>query len=212
MCLDCSNITLPQGNTGNTGPTGATGAAGTNGTDGVDGASLIDALFTRLSTSATSLSEITNIPIDVTKAFVDTGDGLEYEIYYSYTYTSGTDGGNVQLSLEDGINTIALLNASPISITQYYAGIVVTGTIIRRSDSSINHTRHIRQVPNNTYSSPTDIISGKVNNEVYTTTVNPGTIDNTSANLILSAKGILNSGTNTINVEFFKLKAIKKLV
>lgn len=206
MCVDCSNITLPQGNTGNTGPTGAAG------TDGLDGASLIDALFSRPSTSAITLSEITNIPIDVTKVFSDTGDGLEYEIYYSFNYSSSTDGGNVQLSLEDGINSIDLLNASPISITQYYAGIVVYGTIIRRSDSSINHTRHIRQIPNNTYSSPTDIISGKVNNEVYSTTVNPGTIDNTSSNLVLSAKGVVNSGTNSIKVEFFKLKAIKKLV
>ena len=47
---------------------------------------------------------------------------------------------------------------------------------------------------------------------MYSTTVNPGTIDNTSSNLVLSAKGVVNSGTNSIKVEFFKLKAIKKLV
>jgi len=207
MCKNCSNVTLPQGNTGATGPAGP---AGTNGTNGLDGAALLGTKFNRPSTSALTLSEITNIPIDVSAVFAEAGDAIEYEIAFSYNYVSGTHGGSVQLSLEDGINSVGVLG-SPAAVGSGLQSCLISGTIVRVSDSAINHNYTISQLASTQYSSPINTIGGAPKSVNYVTVTNPGTIDNTSANLKLSAKGILNAGTNNIKVEFFKVKAIKLL-
>jgi uncharacterized membrane protein len=207
MCKNCSNVTLPQGNTGATGPAGP---AGTNGTNGLDGAALLGTKFNRPSTSALTLSEITNIPIDVSAVFAEAGDAIEYEIAFSYNYVSGTHGGAVQISLEDGINTVGMLT-SPAAVGSGLQACLISGTIVRVSNSAINHNYTISQLASTQYSSPINVIGGAPKSVNYVTVTNPGTIDNTSASLKLSAKGILNAGTNNIKVEFFKVKAIKLL-
>jgi len=207
-CSNCSNITLPSGSTGSQGPQGIPGNNGTNGTNGLDGASLLGTKFNRPSTSALTLSEITNIPIDITEVFSTTGDAVEYEIAFSYNYVSGTHGGAVQISLEDGINTVGMLT-SPAAVGSGLQACLISGTIVRVSNSAINHNYTISQLASTQYSSPINVIGGAPKSVNYVTVTNPGTIDNTSASLKLSAKGILNAGTNNIKVEFFKVKAIK---
>lgn len=205
-CNNCSNITLPQGSIGPAGPTGATGA---NGTNGLDGASLLGTKFNRPSTSAITLSEITNIPIDVTQVFSATGDALEFEIIYSFNYVSGTDAGNIQLSLEENINTLPLFSNMPLINDNGFQSVMIKGTIVRASDSSINYNLEVFQPASAIYSSPKSQIGNIYDRGNSITVTNPGTINNTSANLKLSAKGVLNDGNNSIIVEFFKLKAIK---
>ena len=178
-CLNC-DITIPSGSTGATGPQGPAGANGTNGTNGNDGVALIDTIFTRPQTSATSLSEITDIPIDISTVFTSTGDALEYEVYFSYEQVSGTEGGLVQVTLQDGSNTIPLITSSTgTTIGNGLNGVIVEGTIVRTGNSSINHTRWLRSLGDAVYSSPKAIISGNCKNEVYEMVGNPGTINNT---------------------------------
>jgi len=205
-CNNCSNITLPQGNVG---PTGATGATGANGTNGLDGAALLGTVFTRPSTSAITLSEITNIPIDVSEVFSTTGDAIEFEVVYSFDYVSGTDGGNIQLSLEENINTLPLFSNMPLINDDGFQSVIVQGTIVRASNTSINYSLTVFQPASAVYSSPKSQIGNIYDRGNWITVTNPGTIDNTSANLKLSAKGIVYDGNNNIKVEFFKVKAIK---
>jgi hypothetical protein len=205
-CNNCSNITLPQGSVGPAGPTGATGA---NGTNGLDGASLLGTKFNRPSTSAITLSEITNIPIDVSEVFSTTGDAIEFEVVYSFDYISGTDGGNIQLSLEENINTLPLFSNMPLINNDGFQSVIVQGTIVRASNTSINYSLTVFQPASAVYSSPKSQIGNIFDRGNWITVTNPGTIDNTSANLKLSAKGIVYDGNNNIKVEFFKVKAIK---
>jgi len=212
MCVDCSNITLPQGNTGNTGPTGATGAAGTNGTNGLDGASLLDSLYDRSNTNNTSLSEIAAIPVDITKVFSSVDDGLEFEAYVAYKYNSGIDGGSCSVYFEDGVNSINLFPGGIPSLTDGRQVLTMKGAINRVSNSAINYKIEIfnpsisNHNVNITYITP---ILDKGNCYIVT---NPGTINNTSSNLQLAVKGLVTDGNNTITVEYFTVKAIKKLV
>lgn len=209
-CDDCTGITLPQGLQGPTGATGPAGTNGSNGTNGVDGEVLVDTIFSRESTSATGgLSEIDSVAIDINDIFNATGDGLEFEVIMSFNYVSGTNGGTAALHFEDGINSLQLRSAG---LGQGgFEAVVFTGTIIRTSASTINYNINVSQPATSVYSSPTSVVGPVVERGSVYTTTNPGTINNNSASLKLVAKGVLNAGTNSIKVEFFKVKALKKL-
>jgi len=208
-CLNCSDITVPQGIQGPTGPQGPAGTNGTNGTNGLNGAALINTIFTRPSTSATGgYTEITNIPLDITKVFSATGDAVEFEILFSYEYVSGTVGGNAKLTIEDGTNVLTLFSAGLGGGIQ---AVQAKGTIVRASNSSINLNFDISQPASALYSSPSSTIGPVYERGTIYTITNPGTIDNTSSSLKLSAKGLLGAGTNNIKVEFFKAVSLKKI-
>lgn len=208
-CDDCTGITLPQGLQGPTGPTGPAGTNGSNGTNGVDGEVLVDTIFSRESTSATGgLSEIDSVAIDINDIFNATGDGLEFEVIMSYNYVSSTHGGTAALHFEDGVNSIQLRSAG---LGLGIEAVVFTGTIIRASASAINYNITVAQPASSVYSSPTNTVGPVVERGTIYTTTNPGTINNNSASLKLAAKGVLNAGTNSIKVEFFKVKSLKKL-
>lgn len=199
-CNNCSNITLPQGSTGDTGATGA---------DGLDGVALLGTTTNRPSTSSTSLASIVNIPIDVSTVFSETGDALEFEVLFSYNYVSGTDGGQVLLQLQDGTSSISIPSVFTVGMSTGLQGCSLKGTIIRDSDTSITYSCRIEQLSNTVYSAPTNILSGAIKQTYIDTSVGLTSIDNTSANLKLVARGVLNAGTNNIKVEFFKLTALK---
>ena len=206
-CLNCNDITIPQGNTGDTGPQGP---PGTNGTNGSDGASIIDSIYSRPSTSAISTSSITHIDIDVNKIFNSVGDNIDYEVYISYTYISGTDGGSASIYLEDGTNSINLFPSGIPIVNKGLQALIFKGSIKRTSSSSINHKLEITQTANAHYSSPIENISGALSNTYIVT--NPGTINNNSASLKLNVKGSLSDGANNLKVEYFRVTALKQLV
>lgn len=203
MCqCNCNGITLPVGAKGDQGPTGPAGN---------DGGVIIDSIFDRDLTHGLAFTEINSIPIDITKVFNAVGDGLEYEVVFSYHYSAGNDGGNVRLILTDTGNTIVLGTAPAIG--DKLQSCIIKGTIIRVSDSAVNYTAHIAQPTSLVYSAPTSIVNdlSQRGQSLYISR-DPGTIDNTSVNLKLSAQGILNGAANSIIVEEFIVKSIKKLV
>lgn len=142
-CLNCSDITIPQGSQGPTGPQGATGANGTNGTDGVG--VLINTIFEdstsgtvaweTLKTHTISANELSTSEskIEILARFtVDESKGQQCRIQFNgstivaLTFQSGVDTIDLKVSLTRYGNTIAKVTSK----ADRYQGIIAQPSLL----------------------------------------------------------------------------------